>query len=98
MGETVIGVAGVGVLWRGIVTSFLSHGFAVIALELSPEVQADARKYVTTGIQELVTRGGMDPSLLREWDGRYTVTANVAHLAPCTFVVESIFEDPQAKR
>jgi 3-hydroxybutyryl-CoA dehydrogenase len=98
MDERAIGVAGLGLLGRGIVTSFLSHGFRVVALELSPDAQADARQYVKAGIQELVTRGGMDGSLLREWEGRYTVTTNVADFAPCAFVVESIFEDPQAKR
>ena len=98
MVETVIGVAGLGLLGRGIVTSFLSHGFRVIALELSPDVQADARQYIESGIRELVARGGMDQSLLREWAGRYTVTMSVADLAPCAFVVESIFEDPHAKR
>jgi 3-hydroxybutyryl-CoA dehydrogenase len=98
MSETVIGVAGLGLLGRGIVTSFLSRGFRVIALELSGDVQADARQYIKTGIEELVTRGGMDESLLREWEGRYTVTTNVPDLGPCEFVVESIFEDPAAKR
>jgi 3-hydroxybutyryl-CoA dehydrogenase len=98
MDEPLIGVAGLGLLGRGIVTSLLSHGFRVIALEPSADVQTDARQYVKTGVEELVTRGGMSESLLREWQRRYIVTTDVADLAPCAFVVESIFEDPQAKR
>ncbi|MGB7158668.1 MAG: 3-hydroxyacyl-CoA dehydrogenase family protein [Tepidisphaeraceae bacterium] len=98
MDEQVIGVAGLGLLGRGIVTSFLSRGFRVVALEPGDAVRDDARRYIETGIGELVTRGGMPQSLLNEWQARYRVTTDVADLAPCAFVVESIFEDPDAKR
>lgn len=98
MSSQIIGVAGLGLLGRGIVTSLLANGFHVVALEPNDEVRADARQYITTGISELVTRGGMPQALLTEWSTRYTEANGIADFAPASFIIESIIEDPDAKR
>ncbi len=98
MGMQTIGVAGLGLLGRGIVTSFLAHKLHVVALEPNEEVRVDAKQYIATGISDLVSRGGMDVTLLAEWESRYTIAENVSEFAQCDFVVESIIEDPDAKR
>lgn len=93
-----VGVAGLGPLGRGIVTSLLSRGLSVVALESNAEVRDDARQHVAGGLSDLVTRGGMDATLVDEWPTRYAVAAGPADFARCDFVIESIFEDVAAKR
>src|SRR5688572_1961584 len=92
-----VGVAGLGLLGRGIATCLLSTGFRVIGRELSEAARAEAREHITAGIDDLVRRGGMPPSLREEWPARYLEAKGVADLAPCDFVIESIFEDLTAK-
>ena len=93
-----IAVAGLGPLGRGIVTSLLARGLRVIALETDTAVRADAKEYIAVGITELVTRGGMPESLLIEWPARYTEATDVSDLTKADFVIESIFENIDAKK
>ena len=92
-----IGVAGLGLLGRGIAACLLSTGFRVIAYTRDEETRAEARRYIAAGIDDLVRRGGMPASLRAEWVGRYVEAMSVAEFAPCDFVIESIFEDLDAK-
>jgi 3-hydroxybutyryl-CoA dehydrogenase len=92
-----IGVAGLGFLGRGIAACLLSSGFRVIGYTLGDEVRAEARKHITSAIDDLVTRGGLPASLREDWPTRYIEARSVAELAPCDFVIESIFEDLDAK-
>ena len=93
-----IGVVGLGLLGRGITACLLSRGFRVIACDLDARTRQDARTHIAHAIDELVNRGGMPASLLTAWPASYTETANVPELANCDFVIESIFEDLDAKR
>jgi 3-hydroxybutyryl-CoA dehydrogenase len=76
----------------------LSHGYRVVALSRSEATRSEARRYITDAIEDLIRRGGFPPSLRDEWGGRYTEASNVVELAPCEFVIESIFEDLDAKQ
>ena len=98
MGVQNVGVVGLGLLGRGIAACLLSHGFRVIAYTLEPVTRGEARAHIAAAIGELVRRGGFPASLLDEWEGRYVEAASLAELAPCEFVIESIFEDLDAKR
>ncbi len=93
-----IGVVGLGLLGRGIAACLLSHGLRVVACDLDPRTREDARAHIAHAIEELVRRGGMPASLLTAWPANYTETASVPDLAGCDFVIESIFEDLDAKR
>src|SRR6516165_7609202 len=93
-----IGVAGLGLLGRGIAACLLSHGFRVVAFDRSEESRPEARRHIAGAIDDLVRRGGFSAMLRDEWSGRYAEAGTVAELAPCEFVIESIFEDLDAKR
>jgi 3-hydroxyacyl-CoA dehydrogenase len=92
-----VGIAGLGLLGRGIATCLLSRGFRVIGYTL-PETRDEARRHISHAIDDLVTRGGFPPALREEWSTRYVEAASIADLAPSDFVIESIFEDLDAKQ
>jgi 3-hydroxybutyryl-CoA dehydrogenase len=48
-------------------------------------------------IEEMIDLGGAAPGLQREWLTRYTPTLGFELLTDCTFVVESVTEDPAIK-
>ncbi|MGB7158354.1 MAG: 3-hydroxyacyl-CoA dehydrogenase family protein [Tepidisphaeraceae bacterium] len=93
-----VGVAGLGLLGRGIAACLLSKGFGVVASERSDATRAAARKYIADGIDDLVRRGGFPAALRDEWATRYVEATSAAAFAPCDFIIESIFEDLEAKR
>ena len=93
-----IGIAGVGLLGSGIATCLLSYGFRVIAYDPSPEARGRARAAIAEGIDDLVRRGGFPPGLQEAWPARYAEADALAGFAPCDFVIESVFEDPDVKR
>ena len=82
---------------RGIAACLLSRGFRVVGFTRE-ETRADARKHITEAIDDLVTRGGFPAALREQWGGRYVEANSVVELAPCDFVIESIFEDLDAKQ
>jgi 3-hydroxybutyryl-CoA dehydrogenase len=92
-----VGIAGLGLLGRGIVACLLSSGFRVVAYTRGDDTRVEARKYIAAAIDDLVRRGGFPPALREEWTGRYVEAKSVADFAPCEFVIESIFEDMNAK-
>ena len=98
METTTIGVAGLGLLGRGIAACLLSHGFRVIAFDRNDEARSRARQHISGAIDDLVRRGGFPASLRDDWGGRFAEAGAIAELAPSEFVIESIFEDLDAKR
>lgn len=93
-----IGVAGLGLLGRGIATCLVAHGFRVVAVDPKPDSRAAARNHIEHGLDDLVARGGFPSSLVGEWRERYSDGDDVGAFAPCDFVIESIVEDLDAKR
>ncbi len=92
-----IAVVGLGLLGRGIVTSFLGHGFEVVAFDASPQQQSDARGHVEQMIGELVDHAGFDAGLRQDWSARYLSVTDYKALGNCTFVIESVTEDLSVK-
>ena len=98
MSTSTVGVVGLGLLGRGIATCLLAHGLRVIACDTDAEARSEARRHIEQSIRDLVERGGFDSSLAGEWPGRYRDGEDIAALAACDFVIESIPEDLSAKR
>jgi len=95
--ERSIGVAGLGLLGRGIAACCLGHGFRVVGYSRRSETHEEAKAYIDEAIRDLVGRAGFDRSLLGTWDDRYESTTDLADFANCDFVIESIVEDLDAK-
>jgi 3-hydroxybutyryl-CoA dehydrogenase len=92
-----VGVAGLGLLGRGIATCLLAHGYRVIACEPKAEARDAAVGHIGAAIDDLVQRGGFPARLSEEWRGRYVTCEDVAAFADCEFVIESIVEELSAK-
>ncbi len=92
-----IGLAGLGLLGRGIAACFLGHGFRVVAFTRHDQTHAEARGSIARAIGDLVNRAGFPPSLVRQWPDRYHPVRAIEPLAECSFVVESVVEDLEAK-
>jgi 3-hydroxybutyryl-CoA dehydrogenase len=93
-----VGIAGLGLLGRGIAACFLAYGFNVIAFTRRPETHAQARRYISIAIQDLIARAGFSEQLGVEWRDRYREVTALAGLAVCDFVIESVVEDTAVKQ
>ncbi len=97
MNITTVGVAGLGLLGRGIVACLLGHGFHVIAYTRRETTHAEARKYIDRAINDLIKHAGFDPGLAQQWTARFEPVMSLDALAPCQFVIESVIEDLETK-
>jgi 3-hydroxybutyryl-CoA dehydrogenase len=96
-GQT-IGVAGLGLLGRGIAACLLAHGFRVVGYDPADAARTAARAHIAADVEDLVRRGGFPTGLPGEWPARYTEAAGYDGFAPCDFVIESVVEDLGVKR
>jgi 3-hydroxybutyryl-CoA dehydrogenase len=92
-----IGLAGLGLLGRGIAACLLGHGFRVVAFTRNEATHTAARDSIARAIGDLVDRAGWAPSLSHQWADRYEPVHSVEPMAECGFVVESVAEDLEAK-
>lgn len=92
-----VGVIGLGLLGRGIAACLLGHGHQVVAYTRTAKTRDAARTHIGHAMRELVERAGFPMELLDQWQGRYTEADELAQMADCDFVIESIFEDMDAK-
>jgi 3-hydroxybutyryl-CoA dehydrogenase len=88
-----IGVAGLGLLGRGIAACLLAHGFRVVGFTVGADTHQRARAYIDTAVQELIERANFPASLAQTWPERYIEAESLADFAPCRFVIESVLED-----
>lgn len=93
-----VGIAGLGLLGRGIAACLLGHGFRVVAFTRREATHDEARKYITRAIGDLVERAGFDPDLPGRWPERYEPATSLQPLAGADFLIESVAEDIEAKR
>ncbi|NQT13959.1 MAG: hypothetical protein HQ582_14490, partial [Planctomycetes bacterium] len=93
-----VGIAGLGLLGRGITACFLSRGFRVIAFTRRQATHDEARRYIARAIDDLIEHADFPASLSDEWAERYRPVDSLAPFAECDFVIESIVEDMAAKQ
>lgn len=98
MEAQMVGVAGLGLLGRGIAACLVSHGFQVIAFTRRQTTHEEARRYITQAIGDLVERAGFAAELTAEWPNRYQAVTTLDAFAPCDFVIETVLEDPAVKQ
>src|SRR5687768_6157452 len=93
-----VGVAGLGLLGRGIVACFLGHGFRVIGFTQRPETHEQANHYIATAIHDLIERADFPARLRSDWQDNYRQVSALADLGSCDFVIESVVEDLTVKQ
>ncbi len=92
-----VGVVGLGLLGRGIVTCLLANGFQVVAYDLNDAVAEEATAHVARCIGELNQRGNLPDEVAASWPQRYQKAGQLKEFANCNFVIESIAENLDAK-
>jgi len=97
MAARTIGLAGLGLLGRGIASCLLGHGFRVIAFTRQESTHAEARRYIDRAIGDLVERAGFPASLAAEWPERFLPVQSCDRFGECEFLIESVLEDAAAK-
>lgn len=98
MKHATVGVAGLGLLGRGIVSCLLAHGLHVVAYTPAADEFATARAAIQIALDELIERAGFPASLRETWQQRYTEAPSLQPFATCNFIIESIVEDAAAKQ
>jgi 3-hydroxybutyryl-CoA dehydrogenase len=93
----VVGVAGLGLLGRGIAGCLLAHGVPVVGYDISPAERSTASIAIASAIKELIEHGYCDPSAESTWRKLYTEAKSIEELAPCQFLIESVVESAEAK-
>jgi 3-hydroxybutyryl-CoA dehydrogenase len=93
-----VAVVGLGLLGRGIAACFLARGFEVVAVDTSEARLRESIAAIDQSMAELTERGGLNPERRASWREHYHPTVNYSHLRGCSFVVESIAENLQAKQ
>ncbi len=93
-----VGIAGLGLLGRGIAACLVGHGFRVIAFTRRESTHEEARLYIARAIGDLVERAGFPKELLHEWQERYEPVTSLEPMADCDFVIESVIEDMESKQ
>src|ERR1051326_296104 len=92
-----IGVAGLGLLGRGIAGCLLAHGFKVIGYTRSSATRTEAGRYIGVALADLIERARFPPALASEWPCRYLEVDSLQAFGDCDFVIETIAEDLEAK-
>lgn len=98
MNVQTIGVAGLGLLGRGIAACCLAHGFRVIAFSRTKETHDNAKQYITQAISDLIEYADFPTSLRDEWTDHYTPVSSLECFADCDMVIESVIEDMEVKQ
>ncbi len=93
-----IGVIGLGLMGRGIVSCLLSQGLEVVAYTRSAATRAESVPHVDRTLRELGRRGIVTRNRIRGWKQRLTLAGAIPELAACGFVIESVKEDLALKR
>jgi 3-hydroxybutyryl-CoA dehydrogenase len=98
MGQTTVGVAGLGFLGRGIAACLLVNDFRVVGFTPDREAFAGVRSYIQKAAEEVVAANAVPAEIADSWQERYTETDSLRDFATCDFVIESVLEDLSVKK
>ena len=96
--DLTIGVAGLGLLGRGIAACCLAHGFRVVGYTQPDQPHEKAFNYIEHAISELIQRAGFDSELKETWQSKFEPVGSFDSFSSCDFVIESVIEDLASKR
>lgn len=92
-----IGIVGAGRMGADMVTLALAHGLRVVAVDSGEARRSGLSAQVTRGLEQLEQHLRWDPARFAGWEQRLTIAPLCPALAPCEFVIESVFEDASVK-
>ena len=93
-----VGLVGLGLMGRGIATCLLISGLDVVAYNRNATRRRAAGRQIAGHVDEAVKRKVRKRSDVRGWEKRLTLTGEIADLAGCDFVIETVAEDLELKR
>lgn len=93
----VVGVAGLGLMGSSIAACLVQHGFRVIGFARRADSARRAASCVREALEDLRRHDNPRLPVVRLMK-RFRATTDIASLAPCELVVESIVEKPGEKR
>lgn len=93
-----VGLAGLGLLGRGIATCLLANGFEVVAYNRTAKRGREAVAHIGHALDELVAHRLVTRAKVKNWQDKFRLEPSLDALAPCSFVIESVKEDINLKR
>ncbi|HEY4123605.1 MAG TPA: 3-hydroxyacyl-CoA dehydrogenase NAD-binding domain-containing protein, partial [Rhizomicrobium sp.] len=93
----VIGIAGAGVMGRGIAQLLARGGKRAILYDAVPGTAATAKAAILAGIEERIARGKAGEDELASCTRNIVIAGDLGDLAPCELVIEAIIETIEAK-
>lgn len=93
-----IGIVGMGLLGRGIAACCLARELQVVVCSQGETWRDETRREIAAAIDDLIAHGRLDESAATSWQARYREVDDIAGLADCDFVIESVAEDLAVKR
>lgn len=93
-----IGVCGAGAMGSGIAQVAAQAGHAVVIYDVFAPSRERSEAQICKSLDQLVTRGKLDPQKAASVRDNLRWTDDVADLADCGLVIEAIIEDLAAKR
>ena len=93
-----VGVAGTGLMGRGIAQIAVQAGMPVMLYDSRPGAAQEAREAIIATLEKLAAKGKLAAADVDAAAGRLSAAAELAEFAPCTLVVEAIVENLDAKR
>ncbi|MFB3828048.1 MAG: 3-hydroxyacyl-CoA dehydrogenase family protein [Bryobacteraceae bacterium] len=93
-----VGIAGLGLLGRGIAASLLAHGFSVVAYNRTARRAKAAQEHIAGAMEQLAAHKLLDRARLKTWRRDFRLVRSVSGLADCEFAIESVKEDLALKR
>lgn len=96
--SSTVGLVGLGLLGRGIAACLLGYGYRVLALSRVPDERHVAEASIEKALAEMVVHRVIPSHAAANWRERWLVAEDYQGLAECSFVLESVIEDREAKQ
>lgn len=93
-----IGVCGAGAMGSSIAQIAAQSGHQVVVFDVSAPARAKSQALISKGLDQLVSRGKLDPEKAAAVLSAMSWTDDLPHLADCDLVIEAIIEDPAVKQ
>ena len=97
MGSELVGVLGAGLMGHGIAQVFATAGHGVKLVDADPNALEKARSKIGRNLALLVKAGRLDEAMAARIPDRITCRTDLASVASCDLVVESVTEDASVK-